>query len=69
MEKKLFEIVNDGQYVVIANCSDGQVIISKDGNYGFNSIEEAVAIRDEHRFDNSVEVSVYLVQGNELVEK
>ena len=54
--------VKDGQYVILADCKDGGVLIGKDGKYGFDDLDHAVFIRDEHRFDNSVDVSVYLVQ-------
>lgn len=54
--------VKDGQYVILADCKDGGVLIGKDGKYGFDDLDYAVFIRDEHRFDNSVDVSVYLVQ-------
>lgn len=53
--------VSDGQYVVIADCKDGQVMIGKDGKFGFDDLDYAVAIRDEHCFEG-VEVSVCLVQ-------
>jgi hypothetical protein len=59
---KELENVKDGQYVILADCGDGGVLIGKDGKYGFDDLDHAVFIRDEHRFDNSVEVSVYLVQ-------
>ena len=54
--------VLDGQYVVIADCADGGVLIGKDGKFGFDDLDYAIFIRDEHSFDDSVEVSVYLVQ-------
>ncbi|MBQ1998729.1 MAG: hypothetical protein II220_04510 [Spirochaetales bacterium] len=57
----LFESVNNGQFVILADCADGQVIIGKDGKFGFDDFNHAVFIRDEHRF-SSVEVDVYLVQ-------
>lgn len=46
----LFESVNNGQFVILADCADGQVIISKDGKFGFDDFNHAVFIRDEHRF-------------------
>lgn len=53
--------VSDGQYVVIADCKDRQVMICKDGKFGFDDLDYAVAIRDEHCFEG-VDVSVCLVQ-------
>ena len=61
-EIDLFENVNNGQFVILADCIDGQVLISEDDKFGFDDLDHAVFIRDEHRFDNSVDVSVYLVQ-------
>ena len=62
-EIDLFENVNNGQFVILADCIDGQVLISEDDKFGFDDLDHAVAIRDEHRFsDVDVEVDVYLVQ-------
>ena len=56
------EKVKDGQYVILADCVDGGVLIGKDGKFGFDDLDYAIFIRDEHSFDDSIEVSVYLVQ-------
>lgn len=55
------DFVSDGQYVVIAGCPCRQVLVCKDGKFGFDDLDYAVAIRDEHCFDG-IEVSVCLVQ-------
>ena len=60
-EIDLFENVNNGQFVILADCIDGQVLISEDDKFGFDDLDHAVAIRDEHRF-GGVEVDVYFVQ-------
>ena len=46
--------VLDSQYVIVADCEDGK--------FGFDDLDYAVAIRNEHCFGNDVAVSVYLVQ-------
>ena len=60
-EIALFENVNNGQFVILADCIDGQVLISEDDKFGFDDLDHAVFIRDEHRF-GGVEVDVYFVQ-------
>ena len=60
-EIDLFENVNNGQFVILADCIDGQVLISEDDKFGFDDLDHAVFIRDEHRF-GGVEVDVYFVQ-------
>ena len=64
MNKYLLDNAVDGQFVVIADCSDGQVIICKDGRISFE-LEDAVDIRDDHRElckSSGIEVNVYMVQ-------
>ena len=57
-----FENVKDGQYVIFAECADGQLLIGEVDRCGFDDLDYAIAIRDAHSFEYGVEVSVYLVK-------
>ena len=57
-----FENVKDGQYVIFAECADGQLLIGEVDRCGFDNLDYAIAIRDAHSFEYGVEVSVYLVK-------
>ena len=54
--------VKDGQYVIFAECADGQLLIGEVDRCGFDDLDYAIAIRDAHSFEYGVEVSVYLVK-------
>ena len=57
-----FENVKDGQYVIFAECADGQLLIGEVDRCGFDDLDYAIAIRDAHSFEYGVEVCVYLVK-------
>ena len=72
-----FENVKDGQYVIFADCANGQLLIGEVDRCGFDDLDYAIAIRDVHSSEYGVEVSVYLVKKgmdeygfvtNELIE-
>ena len=63
MSTNISNELKNGQYVVLANSSDGCISIGINGKYGFDTLKEAVDIQFDHlNIDKDVKVSVFEVQ-------